>query len=182
MTPTNRTSQDLWVALASALLTVGVTSCASPPPQPRALAGTGITFPAGARISPAQAKQLAQSTISYDDYKAAFRRYSACLAAKGYTVMGNGESSNKLIRAGIPDAAVKSGADDYCNTYEFNWVDSIWQISRADTSNEARAYAVCLTKAGIKPKATKEEKLAQLERAHIDNDKCYGSQYAHGEN
>ena len=181
VTVMKRLSQVFWAALWAALLAVAVSACAaSAPPQPRALAAIGVTFPKGVKISPAQAKQLAQPTISYDDYKAAFRRYSACLAAKGYTLMGNGES-NKVILFGVPDTAVQSGADDYCFSYEFDWVDTIWQFSRVDTSNAAKAYAVCLTKAGVKPKSTEKEKLEQLERAHIDPGDCYRSQYPHGE-
>ena len=148
--------------------------------QPPALKGTGVTFPAGAKISPAQAKQLSQSSISYDDYKAAFRRYAACLEAKGYTLMGNGES-NKVIHYGVPDTAVVSGADEACMNYEFEWIDLIWQSSRADTSNQAKAYAVCLEKAGIKPKAKEAEKLQQLKRANIDSIECYHSQYPRGD-
>ena len=94
--------------------------------------------------------------------------------------MGNGES-NKLILFGVPDAAVQSGVDGHCYPYEFQWVDTIWQDKRADFSNAAKAYAVCLINAGIRPKATEQEKLRQLERAHIDPGECYKSQYPHGE-
>ena len=176
-----RLSQECLIALSAALVAVALTSCATPQPQPRALVGHGTLQP-DVKISPAQAKQLAQSRISFDDYEAAFRRFSACLAAKGYTLMGNGVSSNKLINYGVPDTAAQAGADEKCYVYEFQYVDGIWQDSRADTSNEAKAYAVCLRKAGIKPKATKDEKWEQLERAHIDADQCFGSQYPHGEN
>ena len=171
----------LLLTLWAIIFTVALSSCApEPPPQPPALKGTGVTLPAEAKISPAQAKQLAQSSISYDDYKAAFRRFSACLQAKGYTLMDNGES-NKVIHYGVPDAAVVSGEDEACMNYEFEWIDLIWQSSRADTSNQAKAYAVCLEKAGIKPKATEQEKLKQLERANIDSDECYRSQYPRGD-
>ena len=44
-----------------------------------------------------------------------------------------------------------------------------------------KAYAVCLEEAGIKPKATEQEKLKQVERARIDPGDCYKSQYPHGE-
>ena len=94
--------------------------------------------------------------------------------------MDNGES-NKLLLFSVPDAAVQSGVDDHCYPSEFQWVDTIWQDKRANYSNSARAYAACLTKVGIKPKATEQEKLKQLERAHIDPGECYPSQYPHSE-
>ena len=173
----------LSVTLLALALTAALSSCATAPepPQPPALAGTGVTFPAGAKISPAQAKQLAQSSISRDDYRAAFRRFSACLEAKGYPLMGNGEV-NQIILYGVPDEAEVSGASEQCMTYEFNWIDTIWQFSRADYSSQAKAYAVCLEKAGIKPKAKESEKYDQLVRANIDSDECYNSQYPHGDN
>ena len=173
----------LSVTLLALALTAVLSSCAAAPepPQPRALAGTGVTFHAGTKISPAQAKQLEQSSISYDDYKTAYRRYAACLAAKGYTLMDNGES-NKVLQFGVPDAAVVSGVDDECLNFEFEWIATIWEFGRADYSSQAKAYAVCLEKAGIKPKAKESDKYDQLVRANIDTDECYNSQYPRGDN
>jgi hypothetical protein len=91
--------------------------------------------------------------------------------------MDNG-MQNDIIQFGVPTAA--GALDDECYTHEFQWVDGVWQSSRADTSNQAKAYGVCLTEKGITPKKTEDEKYQQLQDANIDAAECYGKLYPHG--
>jgi hypothetical protein len=137
----------------------------------------GLTIRSDASYSRAQHAELADGRVTRDEYHEAFRRFAACLGKKGFTLMDNGEQ-NELIQYGVPAAA--GDLYDKCYDWEFEWVDTVWQLSRADTSHQAKAYAVCLTEKGITPKKTEDEKYLQLEDAHIDPADCYGRIYPHG--
>ena len=120
--------------VAGLLLALALSGCAATEAQPRAFEGTGMTMPAGTKMSSAQRKQLAQSSISFDDYMAAYRRYVACLNAAGFTLLEQ-PMKNQLVQDGVPDAAVQSGVDEKCYMGEFQWVASVWSTSREDTSD-----------------------------------------------
>lgn len=172
--------RKLAVALLTIAVVISVSACSTGRVK-TAAEQQGITIPASAKISTAQQAELAHDPVTYDDYKAAFRRFSSCLAAKGYTIMGNG-NSNEVIQYGVPAAAVDSGLMDKCYSYQFQWIDSIWQASRADTSNQAKAYAMCLTAEGTTPKKTESEKYDQLKKANIDPYMCYTKHFPDGDN
>lgn len=154
----------LAVATSGLLLLTGCAnnSDSTPVPSPSALV----------QMSSAQRAALADGKVTYDEYKAAFRRYVACDSKAGYKVLTNGET-NEVVDFAVPAAAVDSGVDDRCNHREFWNIDSKWQLSREDTSQQAAAYGKCLQAAGITPKATETEKFHQLQQAHIDPTQCY---------
>jgi hypothetical protein len=163
--------------VAVALLLV-LSACSSSAPVPRSAQPLwGVTVPVDAPISSAQRAELADGKISYDEYHEAFRRFAACLAKGGFTIMDNG-GQNEIIQYGVPEAA--SELDDKCYVREFQWVDATWQSSRADTSNQAKAYAVCLKEKGITPGKTEDEKYRQLQNARIDPSACAERIYPHG--
>jgi hypothetical protein len=165
------------VLLAVAVL-LSLSACASATPVPRASQPLwGMAVPANAPLSNAQRSDLADGKITNDEYHESFRRFAACLAKGGFTVMDNG-TKNDIIQFGVPAAA--GALDDKCYTQEFQWVDGVWQSSRADTSNQAKAYGECLTEKGITPKKTEDEKYQQLQEANIDASECYGRLYPHG--
>ena len=137
----------------------------------------GISVPHNAPISSAQRDALADGAVTNDEYQASFRRFSACLSQGGFTVMEN-DAVNEVIQYGVPAAAGK--LNDTCYTKEFQWVDGVWQASREDTSNQAKAYGVCLIEKGVTPKKTEEARYEQLQEAHIDAAQCYKRIYPQG--
>ncbi|MET4781720.1 hypothetical protein [Glaciihabitans sp. UYNi722] len=137
----------------------------------------GLEIPAGTKMASAQRSALADGKVTSAEYHEGFRRFSACLAKGGYTVMALPDK-NEVLQYGVPAEA--GDLYEKCLSREFEWVETVWQLSRADTSNQAKAYAVCLKEKGITPKKTEDAKYAQLEAAHIDPSDCYVRLYPHG--
>jgi|GEM_PF-762435 hypothetical protein len=128
--------------------------------------------------TPASAEQLAalaDDKITYDEYVAAYRRYASCVAAGGYQIVEQGQT-NQVFHYAVPAAAVDSGVNDTCYDKEFYFVDSQWQVSVEDTSDEARRYAECLNAKGITPAEHAKDRYQQLLDAGIDPQACLSSQ------
>jgi hypothetical protein len=166
-----RSRRALLVVATSLATTVLLAACSSaetsPSPTP--------TITAAAPMSAAQKAAVADGKVTYAEYQAGFRRYVACEAKAGYIVSSSGQL-NEVYQYLVPAPAVKSGVDARCYASEFKEIDTIWQLSRADTSPQAAAYRVCLIKAGITPAKTETEMYFQLRKAKIDPTKCYESQ------
>ncbi len=148
------------------MLVLALSGCASAvPTEPGdASAITGA-------MSEAQRSALADHVVSYDEYQDAYRRYSACVEAAGYAVERLGET-NRVIDYRIPEAAVQDGSASVCYDRHFRLVDSTWQLSREDSSEQAAQYRDCLTAAGITPAGTLHEMYDQLVGAGIDPLQC----------
>jgi hypothetical protein len=158
------------VAACTALLVSGCSQTSSS--SEHASAAASATPSPTYAMSTAEKSELANGTVTYDEYKAAFRRYQACDAKAGYKLLIGGET-NEVINYSVPAAAVDSGVDDRCIHTQFWDVDTKWQLARADTSPQSADYSKCLEAAGITPKSTETEKFHQLQQAHIDPTQCY---------
>jgi hypothetical protein len=153
-------------ALVLILFAVLLSGCSQVP------AGKAASTPAPApTISAAQAAALADGKITYAEYEAGWRRYVACDAKAGYTVVKGGET-NEVISGQVPDAAVTSGADAQCYDREFKQIDMIWQVSRENTSPQAVIFHKCLVAKGKTPAATYAGMVKQLQSLGIDPASC----------
>lgn len=122
-------------------------------------------------MSAEQVAAMDDGTVTQAEYEAAFRRYSACLAEEGYTVIEMGVAYD-LIDARIPAEAVTSGADEKCYQKEYAQVDAAWQDAHINTSYTAEVVRSCLVNAGVAPAATLLEMQEQLGEAGIAFDEC----------
>ena len=122
-------------------------------------------------MSADQKAALADKKVTYDEYLAGWNRYVACEADAGYTVTKTDET-NQVISGQVPDGAVQSGVDAKCYDAEFAQIDTIWQISREDTSPQANAFRECLEAHNVKPAKTERKMIEQLESNGIDRDAC----------
>lgn len=128
-----------------------------------------------------QVAAMADETVTYDEYKAAWTRYASCAAKAGFTIIIRGET-DQIVDAAIPDEAVKDGADSRCYTRELRQVDMWWQLYR-QAVKQAPQVAACLQARGITPEelpagATINQQFnawtAQLEKSGSELDECVG--------
>ena len=131
-----------------------VLSGCSPISTPESTVGA----PEGASAEHAAA--LEDGVITEDEYSAGWRRFVTCLADKGYTVMELGRPST-VYEGGIPDAAVKSGADEYCYSREYSNIDAIWQGENPARTIASDRMIACLTAAGVEDTSGNENELQQ---------------------
>ncbi|WIE62246.1 hypothetical protein DEI97_003625 [Curtobacterium sp. MCLR17_032] len=124
-----------------------------------------------AKMSADQKAALSDKRVSYDEYLDGWNRYVACEADAGYTVTKTDET-NQVIMGQVPDGAVRSGVDARCYDAEFAQIDTIWQVSREDTSPQANAFRECLEAHDVKPAKTERKMIEQLESNGIDRDAC----------
>ncbi len=128
-----------------------------------------------------QVAAMADETVTYDEYKAAWTRFVSCVSKAGFTIVTKGET-DQIVDAEIPDEAVKDGADSRCYTRELAQVDEWWQLYR-QAVKEAPQVAACLQARGVTPEelpagATINQQFdawrAQLDAAGSELDECVG--------
>jgi len=110
-----------------------------------------------------QRTAMADGTVTSEEYHEAFRRYAACLTAKGVEVTA--EDRGDRI-----DAAV-SGGDAYCYEREFRGVDMLWQLTHEDPAVTER-YRSCLIQLGLDVPDTQDEMLQVLDGLNIEPYSC----------
>ena len=156
------------MALAGVLF-LALAGCTSEAPQVQ----PAMQGPAGPdlKMSKAQTNALADGKVTFDEYKAATRRYVACDAKAGYTVQV-GQLVNDQYQMAIPDAARQSGVDNKCDQREFFFISSKWQIAHEDTSQVAVATGKCIAAKGYQPQKTWPNRYAQARKLGIDPAKC----------
>lgn len=128
--------------------------------------------PGDGDISADQQNEIADGTITEDEYHAAFERFRACVAEGGYDLVVSGESYD-LIDYAIPGAARDAGVDEPCYEREFAQTDTIWQLAHIDTSYIAERHRQCLVDNGIEPADTEVAMYEQLNEAGIDESTCF---------
>lgn len=127
------------------------------PNNPGTVPGAGGTY---ADASAEQKAEFADGEVTYDEYKAAFDRMRACVKQQsGLDIVIQGET-NELIEMRIPTAADPSY--ETCYPKEFGFVDTAWQLYRANFGAEANAMAECLQERGVKPELTYMGRYNQL--------------------
>ncbi len=99
-------------------------------------------------LSAAQFAALEDNAVTEDEYTAGYRRFVACLADRGYTVLELGRPST-LYDYGVPDAAVQSGVDEGCYSREYAGIDLIWQTTHPARTILSDWYIACLEEAGV---------------------------------
>ncbi len=115
---------------------------------------------------------LEDNVVTEEEYTAGWRRFVACLADKGYTVMELGRPST-VYEAGIPDAAVKSGADEECYAREFYEIDMNWQTVNPPRTIVSDWLIDCLKEAGIDDTSGNENELQLRMRDNgLDGNAC----------
>jgi len=122
-------------------------------------------------ISRQQKEALKGGVITWDEYQTAFKAYQACLSKKGFQLV-DPHFKNDLMDFGVPAAAVDSGADDKCYSYNWAQVDQAWQIAHEDTSESAQIVANCLRAKGITPVEKYTDNLELLKHNGIDVGDC----------
>jgi hypothetical protein len=132
----------------------------------------GTTVNAPPTASAEQIAALEDNVVTEDEYDAGWRRFVACLADNGYTVMDLGKPSS-VHEGGIPDAAVRSGADEECYAREYSEVDRIWQTNNPPRTIVSDWLIACLTEAGIDDTSGNEEELKQrMKDSGLDVGEC----------
>jgi hypothetical protein len=157
-----RISHLMWLVAVAPLL-VG---CATRADKPATVAG------ATAAISAEQARELTDHSVSHDEYMAAFRRYQNCMLKAGFDIVVLGEKG-RVLDLRLTQAAAESTAQDHCYPYEFEQVDTAWQLQNEDYSESAAILGNCLRAHGLPVPTTKREKHEALKAAGIDTDTCY---------
>jgi len=154
-----RRAMTVPLLIASLLMLAG---CAASSPAAK-------TVPLHSGISSEQRSAMKDGKVDRDEYLAGFRRYSACVADKGFKVEKLGDD-NEVITYRVAGDGVK--ASDDCYNLEFYEVDRTWQLSREDTSPDAAAYSACLTAHHITPEPTYAGMMSQLVKANIEPADC----------
>ena len=113
--------------------------------------------------SDAQRTAIADGTVTSEEYHEGFRRYAACLTAKGVGITA--EDRGDRI-----DYAV-SGSDAGCYEREFRGVDMLWQVTHPDPADTER-YRSCLLQLGLDVPDTQAEMLQILIGMNIEPDSC----------
>lgn len=134
-------------------------------------AGEVVARPTDAVMSAEQAAALTDGAIDYDEYHEGFRRFVACLSARGYEVLIEEESFD-LVNFGVPEAAVDAGDDLECYHAEFQAIDIQWQGDHIETSETAWIMTRCLEDHGLDAPATIAEKDALLRANDIPLEDC----------
>ncbi|RLP75968.1 hypothetical protein D9V32_07350 [Mycetocola tolaasinivorans] len=153
------------IAILSVLLLsgCGVTPIASPPQE-----GEGTAPVARSKF---QLDAMAAETVSVDDYRQSFARYSECLRVAGYSLDDRGETG-QIIDYGVPEGAVDSGQDRECYEREFELVDRSWQLANRDSSAVIQLLIGCLVANQVEPQTTEDELYQQVIAAGIDPATC----------
>jgi hypothetical protein len=144
------------------------TSDAPPEPDVEAVSAEAVE---DAPAESAELRQAMAGEVDYDSYFAGFQRYSDCLAAEGHGLIVH-DAGGSIVDYGVPEAAVSSGADEYCYTREFAPLDSAWQIANEESSEWAELLRACLQERGVVPAATLAEMEDQRERAGVGPEEC----------
>lgn len=124
-------------------------------------------------VQPSAPSVSPSAPVTYDEYQAAFSRYSSCLESAGFSLLIHGEE-NQTIDYSVPGAAVEAGDDKRCYDAEFSAIDQAWQIQQLDTSESAAHLRDCLAEQGIVPAETYTEMLDQLTEAGLNPSVCDG--------
>lgn len=85
--------------------------------------------------SPEQQAALEDGTVTEDEYRAGFVRYSACMLDAGYPLSGVDESGPVIGYSNDADA-VTSGVEGTCYAREFAQLDMGWQIQQAPEGDQ----------------------------------------------
>lgn len=123
-------------------------------------------------ISSEQRQALADGKVTWDEYKAGFDAYEACLRKAGYELQSPHVDEYRRMDFGVPAAAVDSGDDEKCYRYHYSGVDDAWQIAHLDESETAQNVKSCLRSAGITPKNRYADNVALLEEHGLDASQC----------
>lgn len=114
---------------------------------------------------------LSDGTVTAEEYRAAFDRFSTCMTDAGYPLLGI-DDSRPIINYSIESAAVDSGEERDCYASHFKLVDMEWQVANEDTSETADIVRQCLINNGVAPAATLKEMDQQLRAISVDIEEC----------
>lgn len=121
--------------------------------------------------SDAQSEAMADGRVTNEEYRAAFARYSECMAAAGYPLLGVNDAGT-VITYSNSDAAVTSGEEGRCYALEFGQIDPAWQLANEYENDTQVALRACLEAQGITPGPDVETVWQQIQNAKIDPVEC----------
>ena len=84
-------------------------------------------------IGAQQKADLADGTVTRDEYVGAFNRFAGCLAGEGFFTTA-ADFDATVLDYSIPAEAVSAGADELCYITQFGEVDAAWQIQNEDST------------------------------------------------
>lgn len=119
----------------------------------------------------AQTDAMADGQVTNEEYRAAFTRYSECMTAAGYPLLGVNDAGT-VITYSNSDAAVTSGVEGKCYALEFGQIDPAWQIANEYESDTQVTLRACLQAEGITPGPDVETVWQQIQDAGIDPVEC----------
>lgn len=152
------------VAVGSLFL--GAAACTGTPPVTPPIDTSDL------KISTAQADALSDEKVTYEEYREGFKRYSECIEAGGYSLIGV-EEVNQIFSYAVLDIAVFDGVESDCYVREFEYLDIYWQVANQDSSETADVIRECLSSNGHDPKIALDDMLTQLEEAGLTDQDCY---------
>ncbi len=123
--------------------------------------------------SAVQRAEVADRTVTLDEFRAAFLRYHACMGAAGYD-LGPVELTGDSFDVSVPDEAVQDGTDGRCYDREFRYSDMVWQTSDevSDASDTTQMLRECLRERGIEPRDSRGQIDVQLREEGIELPDC----------
>lgn len=154
--------------LAGCATGTGTAGSAGPAPT-EAAASSDVDWGPFAPMSDAQAGALSDSTVTEEEYRAGFQRFSACLNSAGVK-LADVKDSGVVISYAYPTAAEEVASE--CYQSEFGQLDSSWQLANEDQSATTQLLQDCLREQGIEPAQTAAEVSKQLAEANIDIASC----------
>jgi hypothetical protein len=129
------------------------------------------TMPLPPQESVQQKAEVADGTVTRQEYLDAYSRYQGCLAEAGYPSLQVLDSS-QLFSTGSTSAA--GVANDRCYDRELQHVDELWQTQNPQIASgySATIMNYCLTKLGQTPEPTAQGMLDQLIKLEINPIDC----------
>lgn len=132
--------------LFPALVVVGVLALAgctgeNEVPAPSESAGT----------SAQQTKALSDDTVTFDEYRAGYDAFAACMDEAGYPLVERPMINDTIIDYAITEGGQESGSYDTCYDKYFAQLDMRWQSDHEDKSVMADYVRSCLVAKGVTP-------------------------------
>lgn len=120
---------------------------------------------------------LADGTVTEDEYQASFERYRSCLRESGYE-LENIHQNGPFVGYATPAAAVESGVDDDCYFGEYFATWQVWTDVHSEENERQNRIHQCVGEHGIDTSTESGHgmPLAEMEQllieAGIDPDDC----------
>lgn len=106
------------------------------------------TWGVEAELSGAQLAELADGTVTEEEYQASFERYRSCLREAGYE-LENIHTNGPFVGYSTPAAAVETGVDDECYFREYFATWDVWTGIHTEENERQNRIHRCAGENGL---------------------------------